>query len=85
VAALGDYANALTASQAAESANATAAAKDEGSTQSALSASLQSVTGVSMDSQMSLMVQLQNAYGANAKIIGAVQSMYTTLLNAVQG
>ena len=30
-----------------------------------------------MDTEMSLMIQLQNAYGANAKVISAVQSMFT--------
>jgi flagellar hook-associated protein 1 FlgK len=83
-AALGDYATALTASQAADSAQAASSVTEEGDTQSALSASLQQKTGVSMDSQMSLMVQLQNAYGANAKVISAVQALYTTLMNAVQ-
>ena len=33
---------------------------------------------------MSLMIQLQNAYGANAKVIAAVQSMWTQLIGAVQ-
>jgi flagellar hook-associated protein FlgK len=32
---------------------------------------------------MSLMIQLQNAYGANAKVMSAVQDMFTQLLNAV--
>jgi flagellar hook-associated protein 1 FlgK len=36
-----------------------------------------------MDTEMSVMIQLQNAYGANAKVISAVQSMFTQLLNAV--
>jgi flagellar hook-associated protein FlgK len=30
------------------------------------------------------MIQLQNAYGANAKVIGAVQAMWTQLLSTVQ-
>ena len=30
------------------------------------------------------MIQLQNAYGANAKVISAVQTMWTQLLEAVQ-
>ena len=37
-----------------------------------------------MDNEMSLMIQLQNAYGVNARIIGAVQAMMTQLINAVQ-
>ena len=30
------------------------------------------------------MIELQNAYGANAKVIAAVQAMWTQLLNTVQ-
>ena len=80
---LGDYATALSASQAADSAAATSAAGDATDTQTALSSSLQSKIGVSMDSQLSLMVQLQNAYGANAKVISTIQQMFTSLLQAV--
>jgi flagellar hook-associated protein 1 FlgK len=83
--ALGDYANALTSSQSADSATATSASTEAGDAQTALNANLQAKTGVSMDSQLSLMVQLQNAYGANAKIVSTIQQMYTALLNAVQG
>jgi flagellar hook-associated protein 1 FlgK len=42
-----------------------------------------SAGGVNIDTEMSNMIQLQNAYGANAKIISAVQSMWTQLLNMV--
>jgi len=83
--ALGDYATALTSSQAADSATATTAAGEAGDAQTALAANLQAKTGVSMDSQLSLMVQLQNAYGANAKVISTIQNMFSALLNAVQG
>ena len=84
-AALGDYATALTASQSSDSATAANAASDARDTQTALSATLQAKTGVNMDSQLSQMVELQNAYGANAKVISTVQQMFTTLLQAVQG
>ncbi len=80
---LSDYANAITTSQSTDSANATSAATDAGQTQAAISTNLQNSVGVNMDSQLSLMVQLQNAYGANAKIISTIQEMYTTLLQAV--
>ena len=30
------------------------------------------------------MVQLQNAYGANARVLSAIQSMWTQLLQTVQ-
>ncbi len=82
-AALSDYATALSASQAADSATATGAAADATDTQTALSSSLQKETGVNMDSQLSLMITLQNAYGANAKIISTIQGLFSTLLQAV--
>jgi flagellar hook-associated protein 1 FlgK len=37
---------------------------------------------VSVDDQMSKMVALQNAYTANARIITAVQAMWTELTQA---
>ena len=81
---LADFATAVTASQSADSNNATTATQDAQATQGTLAGSLQSETGVSVDSQLSLMVQLQNAYDANAKIIGTIQDMFTSLLQAVQ-
>ena len=42
-----------------------------------------SETGVSMDSELGQMVVLQNAYGANAKIISAVQAMFSETLAMV--
>ncbi len=51
--------------------------------QATLQTKLQGETGVSVDTELSNMVVLQNAYGANAKIITAVQSMWTALLDAV--
>jgi flagellar hook-associated protein 1 FlgK len=52
--------------------------------QSALQARLNVDSGVSIDTEMSTMVELQNAYGANAKVINAVQTMWTALLATVQ-
>jgi flagellar hook-associated protein FlgK len=37
-----------------------------------------------MDTEMSTMIQLQNAYGANAKVIAAIQAMWAQLLSTVQ-
>lgn len=81
---LADFATDITSSQSADCAAATSAATDSTATQQSFAGQLQSATGVDMDSQMSLMVQLQNAYGANAKIISTIQSMESTLLQAVQ-
>ena len=37
-----------------------------------------------MDTEVSQMLSLQNAYGANARVIAGVQAMFTQLLQAVQ-
>lgn len=39
------------------------------------------VTGVNMDNEMAQLTVLQNAYGANARVITTVQAMFDTLMN----
>ncbi len=72
------------ANLAGDQAQAAGAAQDALTTGQALQSTLQtklaSETGVSVDTELSNMVVLQNAYGANAKIITAAQSLWTTLL-----
>jgi flagellar hook-associated protein 1 FlgK len=80
---LADFASALTGAQAADSATATSQLGTQQAVQTTLSNQLTTQSGVNMDQQISLMIQLQNSYGANAKVIGAVQSMFNTLLQAV--
>ncbi len=80
---LGDFANDITASQSADSATASAAATDATGVQTSLAGSLNGQTGVDVDSQLSLMVQLQNAYGANGKIISSIEDMFNTLLTDI--
>ena len=53
------------------------------SLQTTLSSRLQSQSGVSLDGELSNLIVLQNAYGANAKVITAAQSMWTDLYTAV--
>jgi flagellar hook-associated protein 1 FlgK len=48
-----------------------------------LQQSYNSATGVNMDAQMSNLISLQNAYSANAHVMAVVQSMFTSLLQAV--
>ena len=81
---LGDQASTLVATQAQDSANATSQLATEQAVQTTLNNTLSTGSGVDMDTEMSLMIQLQNAYGVNAKVIAAVQSMWTQLINAVQ-
>jgi flagellar hook-associated protein 1 FlgK len=81
---LGDEASALVASQAQDSANTTGQLSTEQAVQTTLNGTLATSSGVNMDTEMSLMIQLQNSYGASAKVIAAVQSMWTQLINTVQ-
>jgi flagellar hook-associated protein 1 FlgK len=80
---LGDFAAALTGAQAADSASVTTQLGTEQAVQTTLSGQLSSQSGVNIDQQMSLMIQLQNAYGANAKVMSTVQDMFAQLLAAV--
>jgi flagellar hook-associated protein 1 FlgK len=52
--------------------------------QTSLQTKLSAQTGVSVDSELSSMIALQNSYGANARVVAAVQAMWTQLLSAVQ-
>jgi flagellar hook-associated protein 1 len=81
---LGDEASTLVAAQAQDSANVTSQLTTEQAVQTTLNTTLSTGEGVNMDTEMSLMIQLQNDYGVNAKVIAAVQSMWTQLTNAVQ-
>ena len=51
--------------------------------QTTLSSRLSAQSGVNVDQEMGIMIQLQNSYQANARVIQAAQSMFTALLNAV--
>ncbi len=51
--------------------------------QTGLQSRLSSSSGVSIDTEMSNMIELQNAYGANAKVVTTVQAMWTALLAMV--
>jgi flagellar hook-associated protein 1 FlgK len=81
---LGDYAAAMTASQSADSATTTNQLSTEQAVQTALQGQVSAVSGVSIDAEMSKMIELQNAYTANARVMAMVQSMFGALLQAVQ-
>jgi flagellar hook-associated protein 1 FlgK len=80
---LGDFAAAITGAEANDSSGTTSQLGTEQAMQTTLTTQLSSQSGVNIDQQMSLMIQLQNAYGANAKVMSAVQNMFSELLNAV--
>ena len=77
-------ASTLLASQAQQSATTSTQADTEQAVQTTLANKLSTQSGVNMDTEMSHMIQLQNAYGANARIISTVQTMFNQLLQAVQ-
>jgi flagellar hook-associated protein 1 FlgK len=81
---LGGIASAVLASQAQDSATTSTQADTELAVQTTLASKLSAQSGVNMDTEMSNMIQLQNAYGANARVIAAVQSMWDQLLQSVR-
>jgi flagellar hook-associated protein 1 FlgK len=81
---LSDFASVLVSAQAQTIGNNTTQLTNEQSLQSTLQTQLSSGSGVSIDNEMSNMLQLQNAYGANAKIIAAVQTLFADILAMVQ-
>jgi flagellar hook-associated protein 1 FlgK len=81
---LADNATALVAAQASVSAAATSQLSTEQTVQTTLNNNVTAVSGVNMDTEMSTMIQLENAYGVNARIISTVQAMFTQLLAVVQ-
>jgi flagellar hook-associated protein 1 len=50
----------------------------------ALQTSFNNQSGVNIDTQMSNLIALQNAYGANARVMSTIQQLMSTLLQAVQ-
>ncbi len=41
-------------------------------------------SGVNVDQEMGLMIQLQNSYQANARVVQATQTMFSALLDAIR-
>lgn len=80
---LSGLAAAVVTSQTQDSGSTTSQLATETAVQGALQAQVTSSGGVNIDTEMSNMLELQNAYGANARIISAVQSMWTQLLSMV--
>ncbi len=80
---LGSFAADLVSAQAQDSAVTTTNLTSAQALQTTLQSNLSSDTGVSIDAELSNLVALQNAYGANAKILGTLQTLFTDVLNIV--
>lgn len=80
---LAGFASAVVGAESQDSSLTTSQLTTEQSVQTSLQSRLTSQSGVSADQEMAQLVQLQNAYGANAKVMAAVQAMWTQFLQAI--
>lgn len=78
-----DLATALTSEQGAVISANSSSLTSNTSVQTVLAAKIADVSGVDVNGEMAKVVALQNAYTANAKIVTAVQTMFTALLDAI--
>lgn len=81
---LGDFAANLVAAQTGEYAAAKASAESLASTRDLLANRYADAVGVNLDKEMALLIQLQNAYAANARVITTSQAMWDALLASVR-
>lgn len=81
---LAGFAVDVTAVAAQQSSSVTSGLAAGQALQTSFQSQLSAGSSVKIDDQISHMVVLQNAYGANARVMSAVQAMWTQLLQAVQ-
>ena len=79
-----DYAAAVTGAHTAEAAAAEQQSSDAKTFGNHLASLVQRRESVDVDQEMASMVQLQNAYAANARVMATVQGMWDALLAAVR-
>ena len=79
-----DYTALVTASQTSDSAAATNALETAKQFSEGLEARFNRESRVDVDSEMASLIQLQNAYAANARVMTTAQSMWTTLFESVR-
>ena len=77
-------ASSLIAGFAQQATQAKASADTNTAVRTGLEARLSSITGVSVDSELAQLVQLQAAYAANAKVVTVVQDMWVQLLGVIR-
>lgn len=79
-----NYAAAIVANVASKASQAGSAYTAKSTAQSTYANSLSSETGVNIDEETARVSQLQNKYAAASQLISAVNSMFSSLLTAVQ-
>jgi flagellar hook-associated protein 1 FlgK len=77
---LGNYLSAVISQQSQAATAATNLQQGQDTVVSALQQSFNNQSGVSIDTELSNLIALQNAYGANARVMSTVQQMMATLL-----
>ena len=82
---LTDYMSQVVSQQSQAANAATNLQQGQDTVLSALQQSFNDQSGVNIDTQMSNLIALQNAYGANARVMTTIQEMMTTLLQVVGG
>lgn len=81
---LTDFAAALVSGQTGRLAAARAELESERTTRDLLVNRHADAVGVNLDKEMALLVQLQNAYAANARVMAAAQAMWDSLIASVR-
>jgi flagellar hook-associated protein 1 FlgK len=81
---IGEYTAWLTATQTADNAAATRALDMAKDFSDGIEARFAKQSSVDVDSEMASLVQLQNAYAANARVLSTAQSMWETLFGSVR-
>ena len=79
---IGNYLSQFVSQQANTASTATSLQQGQDVVVSTLQAKFNTVAGVSIDTEMSNLIALQNSYAANAHVMSVVQSMMNTLLQA---
>jgi len=77
---LGDYGAQIVGGAATDSAAAQSDSTFQTNLQSQLATQAQSVSGVNIDEELGNLVQYQNAYGANARVLTVIQELFNTLM-----
>lgn len=81
---LSSYAQAFVAAQSSDTSQASTDLTNATSYQTTTASAYSAISGVNVDQQMGVMIQLQNSYQANATIIQTAEQMFSSLLSAVQ-
>ena len=80
---LSDYANASVSWLQAQNQQASNQVDYQNSVAAQATSALSNATGVSLDTEMTNMLNIENSYTTTAKLLTTVNAMFTALLNAV--